>query len=60
MVTNKDTKVLQEKKNRDILKNEEALQVLQSILDGGSTAEVFVGKYGIVIREIKRKTKYTK
>ena len=60
MVVNKDTEVLREKKNCDILKNEEALQVLQCILDSDSTAEVFVGKYGIVIREIKRKTKYTK
>lgn len=59
MVENKCTKVLNEKKKCDILKNEEALHVLQAILDNDSTAEVFVGKFGIVIREIKRKTKYT-
>ena len=49
-------------KNTDkysILDNSKALSALQEILDRKNTAEIFVGKYGLVVREISRKTKYT-
>ena len=42
-----------------ILNNKEALCALQEILNRKNTAEIFVGKYGLVIREISRKTKYS-
>lgn len=51
--------MLHEQHKCDILKDSKALSVLQEILDHENTAEVFVGKYGLVIREISRKTKYT-
>lgn len=54
-----NTDVLREIKKYDILTNSKALIALQNILERKNTAEVFVGKYGLVIREISRKTKYT-
>ena len=34
------------------------MSVLNHIVTSGHTAEVYIGKYGLVIREIKRKLKY--
>lgn len=51
--------VLKKRDKYDILTNNEALYALQGILDRKNTAEVFAGKYGIVVREIKRKTIYS-
>ncbi len=59
MLEKKHGKMLHEQHKCDILKDSKALSVLQEILDHENTAEVFVGKYGLVIREISRKTKYT-
>jgi len=59
MENRKNTDDLHELEKYDILNNRKALTALQSILERKNTAEVFVGKYGLVIREISRKTKYT-
>ena len=42
-----------------IVNDSKALLALQTILDRKNTAEIFMGKYGIVIREVSRTTKYT-
>lgn len=59
MLEKKHGKMLHEEAKCDILCDSKAITVLQEILDRKNTAEVFIGKYGIVIREISRKTKYT-
>lgn len=59
MENRKNTDDLHELEKYDILNNRKALTALQSILERKNTAEIFVGKYGLVIREISRKTKYT-
>lgn len=59
MLEKKHGEMLHEEGKCDILSDSKAITVLQEILDRKNTAEVFVGKYGIVIREISRKTKYT-
>lgn len=59
MEKHNNTDVLHENEKYDILKNNKALLALKEILERKNTAEVFIGKYGIVIREISRKTKYT-
>ena len=59
MSEKKHGKMLHEEIKCDIVSDSKAITVLQDILDRKNTAEVFVGKYGIVIREISRKTKYT-
>lgn len=59
MEKHNNTDVLHENEKYDILKNNKALLALNGILERKNTAEVFIGKYGIVIREISRKTKYT-
>lgn len=56
---NHDLKMLKNLDKYSIIENKEALCALQGILDRKNTAEIFVGKYGIVVREISRKTKYT-
>ena len=35
-----------------------AIFVLNRVLRSGNTAEIYIGKYGIVIREVKRTLKY--
>ena len=59
MLEKKHGEMLHEEAKYDILNDSKAITALQEILDRKSTAEVFAGKYGIVIREISRKTKYT-
>ena len=59
MEKHNNTDVLHENEKYDTLKNNKALLALKEILERKNTAEVFIGKYGIVIREISRKTKYT-
>lgn len=56
---NHDLEILKSIDKYSIIENKEALCALQGILDRKNTAEIFVGKYGIVVREISRKTKYT-
>lgn len=42
----------------DIYSDKRALHALQSILERKNTAEVYIGRYGLVVREIKRKLIY--
>ena len=53
-----NSKILQNRENYDIRKDRMAISVLNHVLQSGNTCEVYIGKYGIVIREIKRKLKY--
>ena len=50
--------ILKNKENYDIKDDRMAISVLNHVLRSGNTAEVYIGKYGIVIREVKRKLKY--
>ena len=59
MLEKKHGEMLHEADKYDILSDSRAITVLQAILDRKNTAEVYAGKYGIVIREVSRKTKYT-
>ena len=43
----------------DISSDKRAIDALNVILRNKSTAEIFIGKYGLVIREIKRNTTYS-
>ena len=43
----------------DISSDKRAIAALNVILRNKSTAEIFIGKYGLVIREIKRNTTYS-
>ena len=49
---------LQKTEEYDIKKDRKEMSVLNHIVTSGHTAEVYIGKYGLVIREIKRKLKY--
>lgn len=42
----------------DITQDRKAISILNHVLTTGHTAEVYIGKYGIVIREIRRSLKY--
>lgn len=53
-----NSKILQKREEYDIKKDRKAMSVLNHIVTSGHTAEVYIGKYGLVIREIKRKLKY--
>lgn len=53
-----NSKILQNREEYDIRKDRMAISVLNHVLRSGNTCEVYIGKYGIVIREIKRKLKY--
>ena len=50
--------ILKNKDNYDIKDDRMAIHVLNHVLRSGNTAELYIGKYGLVIREIKRKLKY--
>ena len=50
--------ILKNKENYDIKDDRMAISVLNHVLRNGNTAEVYIGKYGLVIREVKRTLKY--
>lgn len=42
----------------DIKQEDEVLSVVEHIINTGGTAEIHIGKDGIIVREVKRKNKY--
>ena len=50
--------ILKNKEEYDISNDRMAIFVLNRVLRSGNTAEIYIGKYGIVIREVKRTLKY--
>ena len=42
----------------DISKESEVLSVVNAIINTGGTAEIHMGKDGLIVREVKRKNKY--
>ena len=50
--------ILKNRENYDIKDDRMAITVLNRVLRSGNTAEIYIGKYGIVIREVKRTLKY--
>lgn len=42
----------------DICKENEVLSVVNLIVNSGGTAEIHIGKDGLIVREVKRKNKY--
>lgn len=52
------TEILKNKEDYDIKNDRMAISVLNHVLRSGNTAELYIGKYGLVIREVKRKLKY--
>lgn len=57
-MSEENSKILQNSEKYDIRHDRKALSVLNHVVTSGNTAEVYIGKYGLVIREIKRKLKY--
>lgn len=53
-----NSKILQNGEKYDITKDRKAIAILNRVLHSGHTAEVYIGKYGLVIREIRRSLKY--
>ena len=54
----KVAEILKNKEEYDISNDRMAIFVLNRVLRSGNTAEIYIGKYGIVIREVKRTLKY--
>lgn len=52
------TEILKNREDYDIKNDRMAISVLNHVLRSGNTAELYIGKYGLVIREVKRKLKY--
>ena len=42
----------------DIKREDEVLSVVEAIINTGGTAEIHMGKDGLIVREVKRKNKY--
>ena len=57
-MTKENSNILQNNEKCDSMLDRKAISILNHILTEGHSAEVFVGKYGVVIREIKRKLVY--
>lgn len=53
-----DSKTLKNGENYDIRHDRKALSVLNHVVTSGHTAEVYIGKYGLVIRDVRRKVAY--
>lgn len=54
----KVAEILKNKEEYDISNDRMAISVLNRVLRSGNTVEIYIGKYGIVIREVKRTLKY--